>query len=60
MAEKDQEVEQVRKITAEEEAKIKEISERDDLYEILARSLAPSIYEMDDVKRDLVTIIWWY
>lgn len=54
LAEKDQEVEQVRKITAEEEAKIKEISERDDLYEILARSLAPSIYEMDDVKKEIL------
>lgn len=54
LAEKDQEVEQVRKITAEEEAKIKEISERDDLYEILARSLAPSIYEMDDVKKGIL------
>lgn len=54
LAEKDQEVEQVRKITAEEEVKIKEISERDDLYEILARSLAPSIYEMDDVKKGIL------
>lgn len=54
LAEKDQEVEQVRKITAEEDAKIKEISERDDLYEILARSLAPSIYEMDDVKKGIL------
>lgn len=54
LAEKDQEIEQVRKITAEEEAKIKEISERDDLYEILARSLAPSIYEMDDVKKGIL------
>ncbi|CAX45528.1 pre-replication complex helicase subunit, putative [Candida dubliniensis CD36] len=54
LAEKDQEVEQVRKITAEEEARIKEIAERDDLYEILARSLAPSIYEMDDVKKGIL------
>ncbi|MCP8716504.1 MAG: minichromosome maintenance (MCM) 2/3/5 family protein [Asgard group archaeon] len=54
VAEKDQEVEQVRKITAEEIEKIKEISERDDLYEVLARSLAPSIYEMDDVKKGIL------
>ncbi|EMG49467.1 MCM4 DNA replication licensing factor MCM4 [Candida maltosa Xu316] len=54
LAEKDQDVEQVRKISAEEEEKLKEISERDDLYELLARSLAPSIYEMDDVKKGIL------
>ncbi|KAK6455484.1 DNA replication licensing factor, MCM4 component [Scheffersomyces xylosifermentans] len=54
IAEKEQEVEQIRKITPEEVAKIKEISERDDLYEVLARSLAPSIYEMDDVKKGVL------
>jgi DNA replication licensing factor MCM4 len=48
------EVEQTRKVTAEEEAKIKETSERPDLYELLARSLAPSIYEMDDVKKGIL------
>ncbi|KAI5962244.1 mcm4 [Candida pseudojiufengensis] len=54
LAEKDQEVEQVRKITQEEEDEIIEISQRDDLYEVLARSLAPSIYEMDDVKKGIL------
>lgn len=52
--EKQQEVEQVRKITTEEIERIKEISQRDDLYEVLARSLAPSIYEMDDVKKGVL------
>ncbi|EGV65636.1 MCM DNA helicase complex subunit [Yamadazyma tenuis] len=51
---KEQEVEQVRKITADEIEKIREISQRDDLYEVLARSLAPSIYEMDDVKKGVL------
>lgn len=48
------EAEQVRKITPEEIAKIEEIAQRDDLYEVLARSLAPSIYEMDDVKKGIL------
>ncbi|KAL2011929.1 hypothetical protein VTN00DRAFT_4647 [Thermoascus crustaceus] len=46
--------EQVRKITAEEEQKIKETAARPDVYELLARSLAPSIYEMDDVKKGIL------
>lgn len=52
--EKEQEVEQTRKLTEEDIEKIKEISQRDDLYEVLARSLAPSIYEMDDVKKGVL------
>lgn len=47
-------VEQVRKITAEEEQKIKEMAARPDIYELLSRSLAPSIYEMDDVKKGIL------
>jgi DNA replication licensing factor MCM4 len=47
-------VEQRRKISAAEEARIKETAERPDLYELLARSLAPSIYEMDDVKKGIL------
>ena len=46
--------EEVRKITAEEEAKIKDTAARSDVYELLARSLAPSIYEMDDVKKGIL------
>jgi Predicted ATPase involved in replication control, Cdc46/Mcm family len=52
--ERDQEVEQVRKLSVEEIAKIRDVSERDDLYELLARSLAPSIFEMDDVKKGIL------
>jgi DNA replication licensing factor MCM4 len=48
------EVEQVRKVTDEEEAKIKATATRPDVYELLARSLAPSVYEMDDVKKGLL------
>lgn len=46
--------EQVRKISAEEEDKILRTSTRPDLYELLARSLAPSLYEMDDVKKGIL------
>jgi DNA replication licensing factor MCM4 len=31
-----------------------ELSRRDDIYEYLARSLAPSIWEMDDVKKGIL------
>lgn len=48
------EVEQVRHLSAEDIERVKEISQRDDLYEVLARSLAPSIYEMDDVKKGIL------
>lgn len=46
--------EEIRKVTAEDEAKIKATAARSDVYELLARSLAPSIYEMDDVKKGIL------
>lgn len=49
-----QQVEQLRKLTAEDGLRMREIAQRDDLYELLARSLAPSIYEMDDVKKGIL------
>jgi DNA replication licensing factor MCM4 len=45
---------EVRKISEEDEARIKEIASRPDVYDILSRSLAPSIYEMDDVKKGIL------
>ncbi|KAJ1027425.1 hypothetical protein NDA18_003431 [Ustilago nuda] len=36
------------------EDKLRSIADRPDLYELLARSLAPSIYEMDDVKKGIL------
>lgn len=47
-------VEETRKVGEEEENKIKETAARSDVYELLARSLAPSIYEMDDVKKGIL------
>lgn len=54
VTDREQEVEQIRKLSEEDIAKIKDVSQRDDLYELLARSLAPSIYEMDDVKKGIL------
>ncbi|KAF5657316.1 minichromosome maintenance 4 (cell division control 54) [Fusarium heterosporum] len=47
-------IEETRKITIEDEEKIRETAARDDIYELLSRSLAPSIYEMDDVKKGIL------
>ena len=47
-------IEENRKVTEEEEARIKETAARSDVYELLARSLSPSIYEMDDVKKGIL------
>jgi DNA replication licensing factor MCM4 len=47
-------IEEVRKITEEEEEKIKATAARPDIYELLSRSLAPSIFEMDDVKKGIL------
>lgn len=47
-------IEETRAITPEDVEKIQETAARDDIYELLARSLAPSIYEMDDVKKGIL------
>ena len=47
-------LDEIRKVTPEEEEKIKETAARSDIYELLARSLAPSVYEMDDVKKGIL------
>ncbi|KAI0031512.1 MCM2/3/5 family-domain-containing protein [Vararia minispora EC-137] len=38
----------------EMEAKLKDLSQRDDIYELLSRSLAPSVWSMDDVKKGIL------
>lgn len=40
--------------SAEMEAKLKELSHNPEIYDILSRSMAPSIYEMDDVKKGIL------
>ena len=43
-----------RAVQAEHEERLVELSRKPDIYEILARSLAPSIWEMDDVKKGIL------
>lgn len=45
---------QARSKRDEQEAKLKELSSRPNIYDLLARSLAPSIWEMDDVKKGIL------
>jgi DNA replication licensing factor MCM4 len=47
-------VQETRKVTEEEEENIKATAARPDLYDLLSRSLAPSIYEQDDVKKGIL------
>ena len=47
-------VQETRKISEEEEEKIKVTAARPDIYDLLSRSLAPSIFEMDDVKKGIL------
>jgi DNA replication licensing factor MCM4 len=54
LREQQAETEQTRRISEEEREKILEISERDDVYDLLARSIAPSIWEMEDVKKGIL------
>jgi DNA replication licensing factor MCM4 len=48
------EAETVRRVSDDEKAKILEISTRSDVYDLLARSIAPSIWEMEDVKKGIL------
>lgn len=50
----DNNIEETRVISVEDEEKIRATAARDDIYDLLARSLAPSIYEMDDVKKGIL------
>ena len=39
---------------AESEVRLRELSQREDIYSLLSRSLAPSIWEMEDVKKGIL------
>ena len=54
LREQQAETDQVRRVTEQERAKIREIAARSDVYELLARSIAPSIWEMEDVKKGIL------
>ncbi|KAF2000601.1 MCM-domain-containing protein [Amniculicola lignicola CBS 123094] len=47
-------IQESRKVSEEEEHRIRETAARPDIYDLLSRSLAPSIYEMDDVKKGIL------
>lgn len=49
-----EEVDEIRKLSEDEVEKIQRVARRPDVYQLLARSLAPSIFEMDDVKKGLL------
>jgi DNA replication licensing factor MCM4 len=47
-------LQETRKVSEEEEARIKATAARADVYDLLSRSLAPSIYESDDIKKGIL------
>lgn len=47
-------IEETRTISPENEQKIRETAAREDIYDLLSRSLAPSVYELDDVKKGIL------
>ncbi|KAK3383312.1 MCM2/3/5 family-domain-containing protein [Lasiosphaeria ovina] len=49
-----QSLDEVKKVSPEEEEKVRATAARPDIYELLSRSLAPSIYEMEDVKKGIL------
>ncbi|KAI0080394.1 MCM-domain-containing protein [Panus rudis PR-1116 ss-1] len=49
-----QDQEQAMTKQAQMEVRLRELSQRDDIYDLLARSLAPSIWAMEDVKKGIL------
>ncbi|TFK53044.1 MCM-domain-containing protein [Heliocybe sulcata] len=45
-------------LKTELEEKLRELSQRPDIYDLLARSLAPSIWAMDDVKKGILLMLF--
>ncbi|CEP08142.1 hypothetical protein [Parasitella parasitica] len=53
-AEAYEESDEIKVVSDNDESEIRALSERSNLYDTLARSLAPSIYELDDVKKGIL------
>ena len=53
-AQQQKEVQEIRRLSEDDVARIKMTGARDDIYELLSRSLAPSIFEQDDVKKGIL------
>lgn len=49
-----QEVKETKQLSQKTIEKIKKVAQREDIYELLSRSVAPSIYQMDDVKKGIL------
>ncbi|KAI8374534.1 MCM2/3/5 family-domain-containing protein [Radiomyces spectabilis] len=49
-----EEGDEINVVNIDEEQHIRELAQKPNLYETLARSLAPSIYELDDVKKGIL------
>ncbi|SCV04092.1 LAMI_0H13344g1_1 [Lachancea mirantina] len=47
-------IQETRPISDEEIARIHEVAQRPDVYEVLSRSIAPSIFELDDIKKGIL------
>ncbi len=47
-------IQETRTFSPENEQKIRETAAREDIYDLLSRSLAPSVYELDDVKKGIL------
>ncbi|KAM3159859.1 DNA helicase [Lachancea thermotolerans] len=47
-------VQEVPKVSDDQIRKIHAVAARDDVYEVLARSIAPSIFELDDIKKGIL------
>lgn len=50
----DADIDEVRAVSLDDVQKIHDTAQRPDLYELLARSIAPSIFEHDDVKKGIL------
>ncbi|CCK71174.1 MCM DNA helicase complex subunit MCM4 KNAG_0G01160 [Huiozyma naganishii CBS 8797] len=48
------EIEETRQVSDQDIAKIRNVAAREDCYDLLSRSIAPSIFELDDVKKGIL------
>ncbi|PHZ09194.1 MCM-domain-containing protein [Rhizopus microsporus ATCC 52813] len=49
-----EEGDEIERVSGADEEEIRELSRRPDVYDVLARSIAPSIYQLDDVKKGIL------
>lgn len=49
---------ETRQVRETREAELRKLAERPDIYELLVRSLAPSIWQLDDVKKGILCLLF--